>query len=225
MTDSALTHHRPYVILKWAETADGFIARADGSSKWISGPTSRELVHRWRSRIDAILVGAGTALVDNPHLTARPARIREPHSRTPLRVILAGSAPLPHDLHLFDHSAKTLVFKTRGSEATPPGIETLSVSDSLHNLRPILRSLHERGVRSLLVEGGAQVLKSFLTQELWDELRVFRSPITFCDGVHAPPLPAGEPRRYHQIGEDTLMVVRSFYFGSTSPAVPRENCW
>jgi diaminohydroxyphosphoribosylaminopyrimidine deaminase/5-amino-6-(5-phosphoribosylamino)uracil reductase len=207
MTDSALTHHRPYVILKWAETADGFIARADGSSKWISGPTSRELAHRWRSRIDAILIGARTALIDNPQLTARPARIREPHSRTPLRVILAGSAPLPHDLHLFDHSAKTLVFKTRGSEATPPGIETLSVSDSLHNLRPILRSLHERGVRSLLVEGGAQILRSFLMQELWDEMRIFKSPLTFGDGIRAPSIPSGKVSKSHQIGEDRLLIA------------------
>lgn len=91
--------------------------------------------------------------------------------------------------------------------AAPSGIETLSVSDSLHNLEPILRSLHERGVRSLLVEGGAQILRSFLIQELWDEMRIFRSPLIFGDGIRAPTIPSGKVPKSHQIGEDRLFIA------------------
>ena len=157
---------RPYITLKWAETADGFIAQSDGKPLVISSLLSRTRSHQWRSQEDAILVGTNTAQNDNPRLDVRLWT-----GRNPLRIVLDPQNRLPKDLYLFDQSQSTLHYETT-------------------DLRVILGDLYQRKVQSILVEGGAKLLQSFLNQGLFDEIRVFKSLDFVGEGIAAPMLPS-----------------------------------
>ena len=176
--------HRPYIILKWAETADGFIAREDFSSKWISGEVSRNLVHRWRAEEQAILVGAHTALVDNPQLT-----VRNGSGKNPIRVVFDRDLSLPSSRHLWNSDAPTLCFSfaTRRPYGTE---EVIQLNHELPVLPQITQELHQRKILSMLVEGGTRTLNQFIDQALWDETRIFKSSQLFHRGVPAPSQPA-----------------------------------
>lgn len=190
---------RPYIVLKWAQTADNFMAHPDGSSRWISGEAARQLVHQWRIEEDAILVGTNTAIIDDPALTARLIA-----GRNPLRVILDSTGRVPLTHQLFDGSAPTLVIGARRPELPPE----LFVDLPPHHdpLRTALAALHERSVLSVIIEGGSQLLTSCLTEGLWDEARIFISRQTFTNGIPAPQLPFGSPAREEFFGDDTLKV-------------------
>jgi diaminohydroxyphosphoribosylaminopyrimidine deaminase/5-amino-6-(5-phosphoribosylamino)uracil reductase len=173
---------RPYVILKWAETADGFIARPDGSSKWISGEFSRRTTHRWRANEMSILVGANTARIDNPELT-----VRHVEGTNPLRIVIDRELTIPRAHALFSKESETWVFNSRreGSEGRVH-YKLLSPASSVP--QHILSSLFQAAQISLIVEGGASTLKSFIDAGLWDEARVFQSKKTFGLGIKAPRL-------------------------------------
>ena len=159
---------RPWVTLKWAQSQDGFIDRprwADEPPAQFSTPFTQALVHRLRARSQAILVGTRTALMDNPSLTNR----LWPGGQ-PLRLVIDRQGVLPPTLRLFDDAAPTHVYTTG-------------------DLAEILSDLHRRGIQSLLVEGGARLLSSFLEEGLWDEARVETAPICLGRGVAAPSLP------------------------------------
>lgn len=188
------TRHRPYVTLKWAESADGFIdicrTAGDGLSPAIlSTPLTQLLTHRRRAEHQAILVGRTTALLDNPSLT-----VRHWTGRNPLRVVIDRAGTLPPSLHLFDGTAPTLVF-TENSDAPyrREGV-TLSVSDFGADILPhILGTLYGMNVQSLLVEGGSRTLQSFIDAGLWDEAYVEHASAVLTEGVHAPSIPSGTP--------------------------------
>jgi len=171
---------RPYVILKWAQTEDGFVARENFDSKWISNSQSRQLVHKWRAEEDSILVGKNTAAYDNPRLD-----VRDWVGKNPIRVVLDSHLGLPKNLNLFDQSIPTLIFNTVKSEITE-NLEWIQVSEI--NPEAILKKLHSRKIQSLLVEGGSQVLARFIQSGLWDEARVFTSIKSFEKGILAPIL-------------------------------------
>lgn len=205
---------RPYVILKWAETSDGFIARADGTSKWISSEISRQRVHRWRAEEQSILVGAGTAVQDNPRLTARLGVPAE----NPLRVIMAPKAQLPANLSIFDGETPTLIFTSRTDLPTLPSVRYVPCDRENTNLTEPLEHLAQQGISSVFVEGGAETLQSFINQDLWDEARVFVSPAKFGTGMPAPLVTvapslseASGPDElkwfYHQKWEERLSIV------------------
>jgi diaminohydroxyphosphoribosylaminopyrimidine deaminase/5-amino-6-(5-phosphoribosylamino)uracil reductase len=170
---TANTLGRPYVTLKWAQSADGYldVKREGGQPVVLSSPLTQLLVHKRRAEHDAIMVGTRTALLDNPSLTTRlwPGR-------NPLRVVVDRHGILPRDLRLFDGEAETVVY------------DTDSLPDILHDLATA------RKVQSLMVEGGAQLLQSFLDAGLWDEAYVEVAPMKLADGVVAPVLPAECPR-------------------------------
>lgn len=190
---------RPYAVLKWAQTSDGWIAPLDGSPRWISGEESRRRVHQWRVEEDAILVGTNTAVVDDPALTVRFAA-----GRNPLRVILDRTGRVPLTYQIFDGSAPTLVIGARRPEL-PAGL-FLPLASHEDPLRTALEALHKRSVLSVIIEGGREVLTSCLTEGLWDEARVFLSPRTFAAGIPAPQLPADPPATEEFVGDDTLKV-------------------
>lgn len=172
---------RPYIILKWAETSDRYIARDNRDSKWISDKVSRQLVHRWRAEEDAILVGSGTAEADNPRLT-----VRDWTGRNPVRILIDRTLRIGRTLQLFDGSARTIVYNTVRSEETQGAV---CVKLSEHNfLNDMMADLHARNIQSLIVEGGARTLDLFVQADLWDEARVFRSPQVFGSGIPAPQL-------------------------------------
>lgn len=178
---------RPYIILKWAQTASGYMATSDRSPFRISNPLSKRLVHRWRSAVDAILVGSGTARHDNPQLDNRYF-----FGKSPRRIVLDRSLSLPSDLHLFDGSTPTLVVHQKGLNAKReiPGTQFLGID--FHANRPLdalMEHLYQQKTGILFIEGGAEILRHFLQQGLWDEARVITSQSTYLeDGISAPEI-------------------------------------
>ena len=194
----AFEKKRPYIILKWAETADGFIARSNYDSKWISNSLSRKLVHKWRAEEDAILVGTNTALHDNPKLN-----VRHWSGKDPVRVVIDKNLKLPKDLSLFDGSVQTLCYNAQKNTSSD-GLELIQIPE-IGFLGELLNDLHHRGVQSLLVEGGATLLNSFIRENFWDEARVFKSQSRFEDGIAAPNL-NGYLHGSETILDDTLDI-------------------
>ncbi len=180
---TAQNQKRPYVILKWAQTADGCLDAVrpgpEVPAAWMTGQAARVLVHRWRAEEDAILVGTETARLDNPSLT-----VRAWEGRNPLRVVLDRRLALPEGLHLFsDGAARTLLFTApeRLAEARARFVgQPLVTVEGFETLGDVLRVLatDPYRVRSLIVEGGRRVLESLIGEGLWDEARVFTSRLS-----------------------------------------------
>lgn len=175
-----IEQNRPYIILKWAETADGFIARKNQDSKWISSPLSRMLVHRWRAEETAIMVGTNTALHDNPQLN-----VRDWSGNNPLRIVVDLSLRLPGSLRLFDGRQPTICYNLlKNDQRNNLQFVQVQTRDTL--LTEIIQDLYARKIQSLIVEGGSALLNSFIAQQWWDEIRLFKSPQTFGSGIAAP---------------------------------------
>ena len=183
-----LTFGRPFVTLKIAQTADGFLAAADGESQWITCKQSRKLVHRWRAVYDAVLVGRTTAMVDNPSLTVRHVTGRQPQ-----RIVIDGPYELPRDLNLFSDKFedKTTVItwnKEASSTDADPMLKMMQQNyfrghilqvakvDGHADLRQALKVLGEKGISSILVEGGQQLSSALIRQGLVDKLELFIAP-------------------------------------------------
>ncbi|RSK49623.1 bifunctional diaminohydroxyphosphoribosylaminopyrimidine deaminase/5-amino-6-(5-phosphoribosylamino)uracil reductase RibD [Hymenobacter rigui] len=193
---------RPYVVLKWAETADGYLAGPYFQPVPISGELARVAVHQWRSEEQAILVGTRTALHDNPRLN-----VREWSGPDPLRLVIDKNLSLPPTHHLFDGSQPTVVYTYR-ERAARPGVEYVMLSEAEDLFPQILRHLAQRNVQSVLVEGGPTVLTSLLKDGLWDEARVIRAPHRLGGGVPAPHLGLAGLHEQFPLGEDTVFVYR-----------------
>ena len=190
---------RPYVMLKWAQTADGFIARKDFNSKWISNEMSRRLVHKWRAEEDAIMVGFNTALKDDPKLN-----VRDWQGRNPVRIVLDPKLELPSNLQLFDNSQKTIIINQVKS-STDGNLEFTKANCS--SCSDILSILYQKRLQSVIVEGGANVLHKFIAQDCWDEARVFTGIDKFGEGIKAPGLNCA-PVDEVKIEKDVLSVFR-----------------
>ncbi len=197
------TYHakkRPYVMLKWAQTADGFIDndRTPGSEEQpliISTPLTKIITHKLRSEFDAILVGTNTALMDNPKLN-----VRDWAGKNPLRCITDKNLTLSNDLNIFDGTADTLIF----TEKT--GLDNASVKYATINFednpaKKILETLYKLGIQSLLVEGGAKLHNAFINAGLWDEIHVETAPFAIGKGVAAPDL---NNAKYKKLTEQRL---------------------
>lgn len=198
--------NRPYIILKWAETSDGFIAKENYESKWISNEYSRQLVHRWRTEEDAVLVGTRTAQHDNPRLT-----VRHWSGRNPLRVVFDRFLRLSDTLNLFDHSQPTLCYNLLRHEEQKN--LTLVRLGEENFWQEMLLDLHKRNIQSVMVEGGAQTLETFIHGGWWDEARVFRGVRSFEKGIPAPK-PEGHLVMMEKIMGDQLSI---FMRDSQSP--------
>lgn len=170
---------RPYVILKWAQTSDGFIAQKNFESKWISNDLSRQLVHQWRSEEDAVLVGTKTATHDNPSLT-----VRDWSGRNPVRVVIDRFLRLNSHLHVFDKKAKTICYNLLKHEEHGNLIFVRLDEDNF--MEELVADLCKQKIQSLIIEGGTQTLRHFIEAKLWDEARVFTSSRTFGEGISAP---------------------------------------
>jgi diaminohydroxyphosphoribosylaminopyrimidine deaminase / 5-amino-6-(5-phosphoribosylamino)uracil reductase len=176
---TAVEKNRPYVILKWAQSADGFIAHKNFDSKWISHDSSRQLVHKWRSENDAILVGTRTAQHDNPELT-----VRDWNGKSPVRIVFDRFLRLSEKLKLFDGTQPTRCYNVMKHEEHA-NLALIRVSEN--NFVPdVLHNLMKQKIQSVIVEGGAQTLSLFLNAGLWDEARVFTSAKPFNEGIAAP---------------------------------------
>ncbi len=174
--------HRPWITLKWAQSADGYIS--SDRPVTFSNALTRTLVHRMRARHQAILVGTRTALLDNPSLTTRDWQ-----GPNPLRLTIDRHGILPPSLHLMDGSVPTVVY---GQES----------------IREILDDLYRRGIQSLLVEGGTRLLQSFIDEGLWDEARTETAPVCLRNGTKAPLLRDEEPVCRHDYGGQVIRLYR-----------------
>lgn len=193
---------RPYIILKWAQTADGFIARENFDSKWISNPLSRKWVHRWRSEEDAIMVGTNTAQHDNPQLT-----VRDWFGENLTRVVIDKNLRLSSDLKIFDNQAPTLCYNLKKNEQKG-SLEFIKIQEE-NFLQHLFQDLYQRKVQSILVEGGTQLLQSLISQNLWDEARVFQSQTTFQKGITAPKI-TGNLVEQRMVGDNLYFEWRNF---------------
>ena len=178
--------NRPYVLLKWAQTKDGFIdkKRTDRTEQplLISNAITKQLTHKMRAENQAILVGANTVLLDNPSLT-----VRNWSGKSPVRIAIDRLGRIPSDFNLMDGSIPTLVFSEKFRE-NEHNLEFIKVVYDEHVLKNILKIVYERNINSVLVEGGATILNSFIEAGLWDEANIEISPVRVGDGVKAPAL-------------------------------------
>jgi diaminohydroxyphosphoribosylaminopyrimidine deaminase/5-amino-6-(5-phosphoribosylamino)uracil reductase len=194
------SRNRPYIILKWARSRDGFIAPADGSRVQISSPESMQLVHKWRTEESAILVGAHTARNDDPQLTARLWK-----GKQPLRIVLDRKLTLPHTHHVFDSAAATWVINEE-REAMQGNVHFVQIAFDEDMLWALMSRLYDARILSLIVEGGAQLSGSFIGAGLWDEARIFTGAPVLEKGVSAPVLTDGVHAFSCPLGPDDLTV-------------------
>lgn len=196
---------RPYVILKWAQTQDGFISLRPPFSReqnWITAEEGKKLVHQWRAEEQAIMIGTNTALLDNPQLTVRLVE-----GENPLRVVIDEKLVIPYNSHVFSDDNHTLVFTAMKAENK--GNVQYCKTDFSKNILPfLLQELYQRKINSVMVEGGAFLLQSFIDQGLWDEARVFTGAKKFGDGLIAPQI-KGEEMLRQMKGPDELRVLEN----------------
>ncbi|MFM9985103.1 MAG: bifunctional diaminohydroxyphosphoribosylaminopyrimidine deaminase/5-amino-6-(5-phosphoribosylamino)uracil reductase RibD [Flavobacteriales bacterium] len=197
---------RPYVILKWAQTKDGFMDKSreigEKGIHWISSPTTKRLVHIWRSEEDAILIGGQTMAIDNPSLT-----VREVAGKNPLRVVLAGGCEIPKNSSLLSEEASTLFIHS--------GIQNNHLADKqVHlylngrdSISFVLKELYERNIQSVIIEGGKRILEAFIDRGLWDEARVIESKSKFLTGLKTPEI-KGHPISSFFIEEDQITLYK-----------------
>jgi diaminohydroxyphosphoribosylaminopyrimidine deaminase/5-amino-6-(5-phosphoribosylamino)uracil reductase len=182
-----MTYHtakRPYVILKWAQTIDGFIAPEGDEQVWLTNDYSKKLVHKWRTEEQAILVGTRTALIDDPALTARLWQ-----GRNPLRLLIDLDLRVPTTNQLFNTDADTVVYNLHREEVSG-NIHYRKITQRSSLLPEIMADLYQRHILSLIVEGGAQTLQGFIDAGLYDEARIFTAPVRLDAGIKAPTINA-----------------------------------
>ncbi len=191
---------RPYIILKWAESKDGFIAPKNQTKPfWMTSSESKKLAHKWRAEEDAILVGRITAEKDNPSLT-----VREVEGSNPIRIIIDKDLKLSADFNLFNNDAKTIVFNQLKSEENN---SNNYIKINFHNLtKNILQELHKQNIQSIIIEGGTKTLQSFIDKNLWDEARIFTTKKTLTEGVK-PPTIEGEIISEDETGGDRFKIL------------------
>lgn len=195
-----LKEFRPYVILKWAETADGYFAPLENVQRWISNKASKQLVHKWRTEEDAVLVGKGTANADNPSLT-----VREWQGRNPKRILIDKNLEITSDFNLYNTEAETLIFNAEVTDWRE-NIKLIALENfDLYLPQQILYQLYLMDIQSVIIEGGKKTLDMFIEAGLWDEARVFQSNETWGEGMVSPKI-SGNMIDHIKVGTDSLLV-------------------
>lgn len=218
------TQHRPYIILKWAQTGDGKIARTEAphastNRLLISNEYTNRLVHQWRSEEMSILVGTNTALLDNPELNTRlwPGN-------SPIRLVVDTDLQLPPSLKLFDGKYPTIVFNSQKHTIPEEAITLVygaqnesesqlyyyQVTDDVSLVHQVLNALYELKIQSVLVEGGAFLLQSFIDESMWDEARIITNEDLFIgNGLPSPVLKNQQFHSKVQSGTDTIRTYKN----------------
>lgn len=198
---------RPFVILKWAQTLDGFIdidrdSNLYGQPTWITNEWARRNVHKQRCAEQAVLVGTQTAIKDNPSLT-----VRDWVGKQPLRIVIDRNGRLPQHLNVLDHSCPTLVFNTT-KNTKELNLEYIKINSKDDLISQVLRCLWERNIQSLIVEGGSTTLDLFIKSQLWDEAYTYVGHRFFGSGIKAPQF-SGEKNQTMKFGDSSLFVYRN----------------
>jgi len=208
-------HHRPYVVLKWARTLDNKIANEDYSRILISNEFTNRIVHKWRGEEMAIAIGTNTALFDDPELTTRLSP-----GNNPVRIVIDKDLRLPKTLKLFNSKTSTIVINTRehnlplGESSTMDikeiGLGYYQVTGDVSIVHQIINALYKMNIQSLLVEGGAYLLQSFIDEGIWDEARIITNErFSIGAGLPAPQLKSAVMERSEQIFSDVIRTYRN----------------
>ncbi|MBC7846539.1 MAG: bifunctional diaminohydroxyphosphoribosylaminopyrimidine deaminase/5-amino-6-(5-phosphoribosylamino)uracil reductase RibD [Flavobacterium sp.] len=200
---------RPYIILKWAESQDGFISPSKNSRNeqkpvWITNEFSRQLVHKWRSEEQAILAGTQTIIDDNPKLDTRDWT-----GNNPVRIVLDQNNRIPENSHIFNNQAKTIVL-TNSSNTINKENSNFGVIDFEQNIaQQIISTLYQQQIQSVIIEGGRQTLQTFIDEKIWDEVRIFIGSNTFENGTKAPVIALKNSTK-QTIENDVLIISRNY---------------
>lgn len=199
------TKKRPYIILKWAESTDGFIAPKHKKTKepvWISNTYSRQLVHKWRSEEQAILVGTQTVLDDNPKLD-----VRDWKGQNPVRIALDKSGKITENFHIYTGDSKTIFI----TEEKKPSIDHRIFENAIFDNRlifQIVAILHQQNIQSVIIEGGKRTLETFIEANLWDEARIFKSKVILKEGISAPRIELKKVQKKTLL-DDELLILKN----------------
>jgi diaminohydroxyphosphoribosylaminopyrimidine deaminase/5-amino-6-(5-phosphoribosylamino)uracil reductase len=197
---------RPFIILKWAESSDGFISpknRSEEKPVWISNEYSRQLVHKWRSEEQSILVGTQTIIDDNPSLT-----VRDWTGENPIRVIIDKENNVDSSKNVFDNQAKTIVFSSKEVNSNSETIQNIKIDFDINSTQTIVEKLYENNIQSIIIEGGSKTIQSFIDANIWDEARVFNGEIKLHDGTKAPEFKKAIYSKSY-LKKDTLLTYRN----------------
>jgi len=201
-----LTFHqenRPYVVLKWAQSANHKITGKTGNRIHISSDYSNRIVHKWRSQEAGILVGTNTALLDNPELTTRLWE-----GKNPVRIVLDQKLRLPDSLKIFNGEENTIILNDL-SDLSAGKILFKKVNDEKPGIQGILSTLHSLNILSVLVEGGAKLLESFISSGTWDELRIItNNELNIPEGISAPDFHDAKHLKSETYGNDTIAYYK-----------------
>tara|TARA_B100000902_G_scaffold360094_1_gene376461 strand:+ start:568 stop:1578 length:1011 start_codon:yes stop_codon:yes gene_type:complete len=194
---------RPYIILKWAQSKDGFIAPHNQTEPfWMTSYDSKKLTHKWRAEEEAILIGRITAEKDNPLLN-----IREVLGNNPLRVVIDKDLKLSDSLNLFNNNSKTIIFNKHKSLEI--GKNIYIKIDFENTIQNILSELYQKKIQSLIIEGGSKTLQSFIDAKIWDEARIFTSEKKLINGVSKPSI-KGLRTNSCKIGMEKLETIEPY---------------
>lgn len=202
------TQHRPYIILKWAQTGDRRIAALTANRLLISNAITNKLVHKWRSEEAGILVGTNTALVDDPSLTNRLW-----YGRNPVRLVVDMRLRLPLRLQLFNGEERTIVFNTikHGAEGN---VSYYQVTEDVSLVHQVVNACYQNNIQSILVEGGAKLLQAFIDEGMWDEARIITNTELFIgEGLPAPALTNFNHAKHEQLLNDSI----SYFYNKSFP--------
>jgi diaminohydroxyphosphoribosylaminopyrimidine deaminase/5-amino-6-(5-phosphoribosylamino)uracil reductase len=201
------TKKRPYIILKWAESQDRFLAPISKQKQepiWITNEFSRQLVHKWRSEEQAILVGTNTVLEDNPTLT-----VRDWIGKNPVRIVLDRGGKISEIFAVKNKKTKTIVLTEQENLTSTENLIYENCIFDIHVVYSIADILYKNNIQSVIIEGGKQTLQSFIDANLWDEARVFNGDISFNQGVKAPKIKIKNSIK-KQILTDELLIFFNY---------------
>lgn len=194
---------RPYIILKWATTADGYFAPKAVAQRWISGPLAKKLVHKWRAEEDAVLIGKTTAMADDPQLNTR-----EWEGKNPIRILIDRHLQVPKNNRVYNSEAKTVVFNEQKT-AVEDNIHYIQMEDMQYYLpQKIAFQLYLMDIQSVIIEGGANILHQFIEGNLWDEARIFSSNKIWNEGLPSPQIKGLIVDQFN-LENDTLTVFQN----------------
>jgi len=203
------TYHnlkRPYIILKWAESSDGFIAPEEKTEKkpvWITNPYSRQFVHKWRTEEEAILVGTTTVLEDNPHLNSR-----DWFGKNPLRIVIDRLGKISKDHEVKNNLQKTVIFTELENVSSDENLIYENRIFDSYFPKKMMDYLYQTGIQSVIIEGGQKTLQTFIDSGLWDEARIFKGTDYFERGTKAPSI-SGKILVQDKRLNDQLLILKN----------------
>ena len=202
------TNKRPYIILKWAETKNGFIDidrqvinGDDAKPNWITNQYSRQLVHKWRAEEQAIMIGTNTVVNDNPKLD-----VRSWLGKNPIRIVIDKNLRIQDNYRIFDGNVKTIIVTEKEKDLKINNLFFEQIDFSKNIAIQICKVLYKHEIQSVIIEGGSQTLQTFIDSNLWDEARIFIGEVAFSNGIHAPKI-KGVESDSKMIRSDVLKVL------------------